>query len=135
VPNAEFDEARRIRKYRDEFGPPLAVCGSGPGHGVRQSPKPVGHVASGESRLPSAVTFPVASEWILDFIFQNDGTHALAVQSGCRKTDVWENGRENLEIGQKPISNPKSEILNWTRNGEDTSIQTARRPGSPIYNF
>ena len=39
---------------------------------------------------------------------------------------------EEFEIGQKPISNPKSEISNRTRNGMEVSIKTAGGPGSAI---
>src|SRR5262249_42689917 len=35
--------------------------------------------------------------------------------------------RRNCEIGQKRISNPKSEISNWTRTGVELSVQTAPR--------
>jgi hypothetical protein len=35
------------------------------------------------------------------------------------------NSGENFEIGRKPISNPKSEISNWTRTVTPPSLKTA----------
>src|SRR6266581_378421 len=43
-------------------------------------------------------------------------------------------GFENFEIGQKPISNPKSEIANWTRSNLQFRISDLRCRNRPISN-